>query len=268
MNRHVLGQMLVQRRRSAIWWSIAVALLAWVIAASYPSIASSADAFNEYLATLPQGVVDLFGSSSMTSPAGYLTSQFYGNMFPLLLIILGVGASAWAIAGSQADGTLEMLLANPIRRSTVGVSRFAAVAILVLVVDVVATLVLVLIRGLYQLESLAIANVVLAGLGCYLLAMLFAALAFGVGAATGSRGAAIACGSGAAAGTYVVFALSGFVSALANLKWVSPWYWFLNSDPLANGASSTFWTTSVILPAALIVVCVLGGIAIFNKRDI
>jgi ABC-2 type transport system permease protein len=260
--------MLAQRRRSAIWWSVAVGLLAWAIAASYPSIAESADAFNEYVSTLPEGVVDLLGNSSMTSPAGYLTSQFYGNMFPLLLITLGVGAAAWSIAGSQADGTLEMLLANPIRRSTVGLSRFTAVAVLVFLVDVAATLVMAAIRGLYQLESLSVPNVFLAGVGSYLLAMLFAAVAFGFGAATGSRGIAIAGGSGVAAGTYVIFALSGFVSGLANLKWVSPWYWFLNADPLASGPTSNFWLTAVLLPVGLMALCVLVGIVIFAHRDL
>lgn len=268
MNTHVIGQMLAQRRRSMVWWSVAVALLAWVIAASYPSIAESAGAFNDYLATLPEGIVDLLGSSPMTTPAGYLTSQFYGNMFPLLLIIMGVGACAWAVAGSEADGTLEMLLANPIRRSTVGFSRCVAIAALVLVVDAVATVVMIAIRGPYQLESLSVVNIVLAGVGTYLLAMLFSAIAFAVGAATGSRGLAIACGSGAAAGTYVLFALSGFVSALANLRWASPWYWYLNADPLAGSASSSFWLTAVLLPAALIGLCILVGITLFNRRDI
>ena len=98
--------------------------------------------------------------------------------------------------------------------------------------------------------------------------MTFAAVSFGVGAATGGRGAAIAAGSAAAAGTYVLYGITGFVEALEPLRWLSPWFWFLDTDPLAQGFTTHYWTQAVLLPAVVAAIACVVGVARFVRRDI
>jgi ABC-2 type transport system permease protein len=74
------------------------------------------------------------GSGSLFTLPGSIT---LGLQHPLALSMLGifaVGASSTAVAGERARGTLEVLLARPISRTTLYVSILAALLLIVLVV--------------------------------------------------------------------------------------------------------------------------------------
>lgn len=53
--------------------------------------------------------------------------------------MLGFGLAAMAIAGSETDGTLEMALANPIRRGRTATERFVGTALILGVVTAAST---------------------------------------------------------------------------------------------------------------------------------
>lgn len=266
----VLSRMLRDRRRSVLWWAVSLALLALLFAAAFPSAKQSAEDLGAYMESLPQGVVELLGAGAGIGTAvGYLNSQFYANVFPLLLTILGIGVGAWAVAGSEGDGTLEMLLANPVRRGRVAAERFAGLVVVTGAVALAGTLALEAVASVFELrEGVPAFGLETAGLGAWMLALAFSAISFGVGAATGSRGAAIAAGSAAAAGTYVLYGVSGFVSALEPLHWLSPWYWYLDSGALAEGSTVRFWLQAVALPLAVALVAAVAGVARFLRRDV
>jgi ABC-2 type transport system permease protein len=185
-------------------------------------------------------------------------------MFPILLLVFGIGIASWSVAGAEREGTLEPLLANPVRRSRVALGRYAGLVLLLAVVVVVTTLVLIALRGPFQLSEISVANLVAAGVASFLLALLFATITYAVGAATGRKGLAAALGGGLAAATYVVFGLGSFVSALESVRWLSPWYWFLEPSPLVDG-----WTlASIALPLLVIVPAVALGTVWFTRRDL
>lgn len=261
----VLRQMLRDRTRSTIWWSVAMIALVVAVGASYPTIKASAGGLEDLMESMPEGLGELLGAAGgITSPVGYLNSQFYSNMFPILLLVFGIGIAGWSVAGAEREGTLEPLLANPVRRSRVALGRYAGLVLLLAVVVVVTTLVLIAFRGPFQLSEISVANLVAAGVASFLLALLFATITYAVGAATGRKGLAAALGGGLAAATYVVFGLGSFVSALESVRWLSPWYWFLEPSPLVDG-----WTlASIALPLLVIVPAVALGTVWFTRRDL
>ena len=77
------------------------------------------------------------GELDIASPAGYLNSQVYALMAPLVLLIFAIGAGAGAVAGEEERGTLDLLLAHPLRRRDYVVQRFLALAALVSALTVV-----------------------------------------------------------------------------------------------------------------------------------
>lgn len=261
----VLRQMLKDRTRSTIWWSLAMIALVAAVGASYPAIVESAGSLEQVMDSLPEGLNELLGASAgITSPVGYLNSQFYSNVFPILLLVLGVGLAGWTVAGAEREGTLEPLLANPVTRSRVALGRYAGLVIVLAVVTIVSTVVLIVFRNAFQLSELAIANLVAAGAASFLLALLFASITYAVGAATGRKGLAVAAGAGLAAATYVLFGLAAFVDVVDSVSWLSPWSWFLDPSPLVEG-----WTWSSIgLPLAVIVPVVALGTVQFTRRDL
>lgn len=261
----VLRRMLLDRSRPALWWTVAMIVLAVAVGASYPAIQESAGGLEDLMNSLPEGMGELLGAAGgITTPVGYLNSQFYANIFPILLMIFGIGMAAWTIAGAERDGTLEPLLANPLSRTRLAIGRFVGVVVLTAVPALAATVVLIAFRGAFHLDDIPVPNLVAAGVASYLLALLFATLTYAVGAATGHRGAAVATGGGLAAATYVVFGLAAFVSAFEKVEWLSPWHWFLSSSPLVDG-----WTwMAIALPLAVIVPAVVVGTVLFSRRDL
>src|SRR5262249_55465697 len=97
-----------------------------------------------------------------------------------------------------------------------------------------------------------------------LFGMLFAALALGVGAATGRRAAAIGA-------SVVVMVLGYFGNNLApqvpGLHWaqrLSPFYYYLNGKPLVNGLDTA--GAAILLGVAVVLVAI--GLARFRTRDL
>lgn len=261
----VLRQMLKERARTTLWWSIALVALALVLGLSYPTVRREASGVNDIMESLPEGLTELLGATGgVATPDGWLNSQYYSNIYPILLLVFGVAAGAWTIAGAEREGTLEPLLANPVRRSRVALGRFIGVVVLLAVLSAVSTAVLIAIREPSELDAVSVGNLIAAGVGTYLLCLLFASVTYAVGAASGRKGLAIAAGTGAAAATYIVFALASFVAAFESMRWLSPWYWFLDKSALTEG----YTVQATVLPLTVIIPVAIAGTIWFTRRDI
>lgn len=261
----VLKQMLRDRRRTVLWWSLAILALAAITAASYPAVREMGSAIEQIIEFMPEGMLELMGAAGgIASPEGYLNSQLYSNILPILLLVFGIGMAAWTVAGAEREGTLEPLLANPVSRSRAALERFAGTALLLAVPTIAMTVLLIAVRTPFELDELTAGQLLAAGAGAYLLVLLFVSLTYAVGAATGSKGGAIAAGAGAAAATYVVFGLSSFVDFFRDLRGISPWHWFLNNSPLSEGWNwpAIGWPLLVVIPAVAI------GTVLFTRRDL
>jgi ABC-2 type transport system permease protein len=114
--------------------AVIVAAIAW--GAIIPVIYSEfSDLFRDLAnsGAIPQEMMN-FGSGSLFTLPGSIT---LGLQHPLAIAMLGifaVGSSSMAVAGERARGTLEVLLARPISRTTLYVSILVALLLAVLVV--------------------------------------------------------------------------------------------------------------------------------------
>lgn len=263
----VARRLLSDRRRSLLWWSVAFVSFIEINVVFYPSVKGQDD-FNQMMEEIPESLRVLTGITedmSITSPVGYLQSQLFALFFPLLLLIFGVGLGANVLAGAEQAGTLEFLLTQPVSRREVAVARVGALMILMIVLTLVGTLSLVVTNPLVGLDAgIPYVNLVAACVEGLLLALVFAALAFAVGAASGRKAEAIAAASAAAA---VAFLLNGFgdlIDLLGTLRVASPWHWYVGSDPLTNG----FTLFSTVPPLATTAVLVAFGVWAFERRDL
>ena len=255
------------RRRSLLAWTLRVIARVIVMAAFYPSIRDTGADFDAYVDSLPESVRQTLGISgaSIASPEGYLMSQLYSNLYPLLLLILGISMASWAIAGAEGDGTLEMTLAAPLQRISLGWGRVLAVAVATLSVTLASTAAIALIASpLDLLEGLPWWGVWSAAMSMWALVMLYSSAAFAIGAATGRRTWAIS----GAAGLVVIGFLGQLFASLAEpleyLRPTSPWYWFLGSSPLTSIPT----LVSFGVPVALAISFTAVGIWRFNRRDL
>jgi ABC-2 type transport system permease protein len=259
--------MIWRRRLSLLWWSVALIGVDILFVLAFPPIRNNSD-LNKTFSDLSPGVQALLGLSKdtlITSPVGYLNSQFYANTLPIVLLVFAIGLAAWAIAGDEAAGTLELLLANPVSRTRVAVARALALVLMLLGVAVVCGGALASMAPLVRLdEGLPLHRIVLAAIASGLLALVFAAVTFAVGAASGRRTTAIGSAAAIVVFGYVLEGVAQQVGFLHPVRLINPWHWMLSTDPLGRGAS---WE-AFLLPLAVSAALFALGVLAFAHRDL
>jgi ABC-2 type transport system permease protein len=260
----VLGQTFKGRRLALLWWSIGLVGL-YVLA--FPTLRHN-EALDKTFAHLSPSVKTLLGlgdGNSITSPVGYLNSQLYANVLPMILLVFSVALAAWSIAGDESSGTLELLLANPISRTRVAAARALAIVAMPLALSLVCGVALEAMAPLVALDhGVPLGRIALAAVANALLALVFAAVAFAIGAATGRRTIAICASAGLTVLGYVLVGIAQQVSVLRPLKAVNPWHWMLTTDPLAQG----FGWEAFLLPITVSAVLFAIGTMRFASRDL
>jgi ABC-2 type transport system permease protein len=232
---NVFKKTIRDQRRALTGWAIGMAALVLLYASFYPSVKANAARLNEYIETLPEAMRNMIGGAGdFSSPTGYVQSEMFSIMGPLLLMILAIGAGARAIAGEEEAGTLDLLLANPIARRRVVGEKFWSMVAGTVGVGVVMWAAIAAFGPPFGV------HVDLAKLGATVLSAVLLAIGFGAGALAmgcwrGKRGLAIAVVTSVAVVTYLLNVLAPSVDAVRSLRTLSPFYYYIDNDPLRNG---------------------------------
>ncbi len=265
MLRNVLLKSLRDTRRAMMWWSIGLILLALMMMAFYPSIRESAEELEGYVEALSPEVMALFAGeiTDMTSPEGFLNSQLYFLMLPLLFLIFAISYGSGATAGEEDKGTLDLLLANPVTRVQVVLEKFAAMVLATLVLAVAFWAALAIGADVVDME-IGLGRLAEATFSGVLLGLMFGTLALAVGSASGNRGLSIGISSAAGVASYFLNALAPISESIEPLRVLSPFYYYIDADPLSNGlnighAGLLLALTAILLAAALVT---------FDRRDL
>jgi ABC-2 type transport system permease protein len=249
------------RRRAMIGYAIGLAAYAFAIVALYPSFKN--DAALDRLTESNSTMMAAFGvSGSLTSPVGWLNANLFNNFLPLIVIILTVGYGAWCVAGQDEDGTLALTATLPVTRLAIIGHKTLALVVQALPA-VLLTFLCVLAGRAFQLP-VDLGALTAVSVGTLLLAVDFGALALLLGTVTGSRGLALSIASAAAAAAYLISSLAPVISWLGPVKHLSPFYWALGGDPLANGLSVGSGLALVGTAVGLVVASVL----VFRRFDV
>lgn len=260
----LFGKRIWDRRRSIVWWLLGIASVVLLTVAFYPTIRDQQEEYERIFEGL-EDLAAMFGVNDiaeLTQPAGYVTSQIYANVFPIVLLVFGIGFGAAAVAGEEERRTMDLLLSQPISRRNVVLQSFASMAALIGVLCAATFALLLASNGPVGLD-LSVYGLLAATVGSWLLGIAYATLALAAGAATGRRGQAIGIAAGAGVAGYVLFGLAPLSSATERLQVLSPFYWFLGGEPVANGLDPMF--------IGLVIATVgLLGIAVwaFERRDV
>ena len=249
-------------RRPIVWWSLGLFLYAFVIVLFYPSF-ENVD-FNQMLGD-ENSIVQAFigGVEDFNSPEGFLTAEMLSFTFPLLFIVFTLWLGTSWLAGEERRGSLEVLLSHPVRRSTVLLQKFAAIVTgtaALAVVVFVGTLAGIVIVDM----DISLFNVIQAYFGLALLGVTFGALALFVGAWTGKPSTTIGAGGAVGIIGYVANAFGPIVDGLEWMQYLSPIYYFIGGNPMANGLNVAH--AGVLVGASVVL---LGAASyLFERRDL
>jgi ABC-2 type transport system permease protein len=227
----VARQTLWQSRRSIVGWMVGIAAITLLYASSYHSVSGAkADAINRYPASLKQAL----NLQDLTSPSGYLNSTVFGIPLLLLTSVFAISTAARAVAGDEDSGALDLWLSYPVSRAQLILGRLLS---MVTTLAMLACVLFLEVTALRTPTSLRVDTGDLAAtcLTWLLFAGCLAALALLASATIGRRSPTLAVTSALALLAYLCASFLPLITALGWTRSVSPYYWFLGGDPLANG---------------------------------
>jgi ABC-2 type transport system permease protein len=254
-----------QYRRAAIAWSIALVALVVLYVSVYPSIQSS-PSLADLIDRMPVAYRSLFGagsSGSFSSLSGYLNTELFSFVGPLLMSTAAITLGSAGIAGDEIRGTLEGTLSNPVSRTRMVWARALAMGVVIVIIATAMWIALIAATSLLQ-SRLSATNSLIATVQLTLMALLFGALAAAVGGASGRPGLSRAIAGGTAIIAFLVNGLGTLTHWLGAVRPASPYYWYLGHDPLRQG----LWIPGLVFPVMLSVVFIMGGAAWFERRDL
>ncbi|MFY1687079.1 ABC transporter permease subunit [Plantactinospora sp. WMMB782] len=260
--RNPFGKALVDARRPLLGWTVAIVAVAAMYAAFWPTM--QAPQMQEALAAYPEGLLEAFNYSDLTSAAGYLGSAVYGLLVPLLVTVFAIATGTRTVAGDEEAGTLDLVLAHPVGRVRLALHRFAALLVGLAVIAVLLWLAMLALSGPAEFDGVGAGDLAAVNLQLALLGTTFGALAYAVGAATGRRAVALGVSAGVAVLAYLA---NSVLPQVEGWQWgaeLSPFHWYLGGQPLVHGVQAG---GALLLLGTSAVLVILGTWA-FSRRDV
>ncbi len=251
-----------EERRSLIGWLIGLVAFCIIMLAMYPTVSGN-KGFSKLIDAYPEPLRKLFGLSDYTTGAGYLRTEVFSFMAPLLLAIFAILWGSDLIAGEEERRTMDMLLANPVSRRRVVLEKWLALVSGVVLLSAGLELALGLLGPAFRLH-VGWAPLSAVVVGSSLFALAFGTLALAVGSVTGSRAIARGVSTALAVATYLLSTLAQLVGWLRPVESASLWYHALGTDPLSSGFHFGHLTVPVLAIAAFVGLAGFG----FERRDI
>lgn len=201
--------------------------------------------------------------TSLTTPAGFISSRAYLNMGPLIMIVFTVGGVSAVLAKEERSGVLDMVLSNPLTRRSVLLQKVASLSGQAVFIGLILTIVAFVGNTIWDTDLVPI-NMIGANVGLVLVGLFFGGMTLALWSLMASGGAAVAITSGFAIISYFVNGLGSVVEPIGVVRPLSPFYWYIgDTAPLGKG----------IEPAYLLLL--LGAVAFtavamwrFDSRDL
>lgn len=253
---------LSDHRRALVGWCVGIVGYCVLVASIFPSI-KGFSGFENLVQQYPAALKSLFAiGGDITTGAGFLDTELFSLMLPLLVLALAIGSGARTFAGEEETGRLELVLAYPLRRRSAVLAKAAALAAEVGVVCAVGFVALAALDGIIGL-GLDLGHLAEALLGIAVLGLFFGWLAVALGAAWPSKVLALGVVAGYAAAAYLVGGLHDLAGWLDPLRFLSP-FWLVGQAPLENGFRG--WGVLVLAAAATAVLT--AGAFLVERRDL
>jgi ABC-2 type transport system permease protein len=231
----------------------------------YPTIHNQTAQLDKSFNSIPASARALFTDTpDLFSPVGYLSSQLFYLMLPLLLTVLAIGLGSSLIAKEEDSRTIELLLSRPVSRQKLLAQKALAGASILAVVGLVS---FVCTWAACELASLDVGAgaVGVATLYSVALAAVFGAIALLV-ASLGRWGRLASIGVAAMVGL-VSYLVSSLVSVVGWLKWPAKFLpnHYYHPGEILHG-SYEWWP--LLGFGVVIAVCVGVAVLAFFKRDV
>lgn len=233
--------------------------LALMYLALFPSLEDQLSSFSE---DLPDSVTALIGDADFATANGYIRSQVYSLVSPLLLCGVAISAGA-GLARTERDQTLTGTFVTPVRRRDITISWLAVVTAIA-AIGSAAVVVGVAVGGPIAGADVGLGRVVLATASLLALVVLAGSAAVAVSASTGSPGGALGTAWGLVGISFLATSVSSLVDGLSWLEEVSPWSWYGTGEALERD----FDALGLLLLVVAAAFAAAFAVRSFDRRDL
>jgi ABC-2 type transport system permease protein len=249
--------------KGTLGWALGVFSITAMELLVYPTIRKTATGISQLLDNMPSAMKSMFRMTDYTSGPGFLAAELFSFTLPLLFIAIGASAGSRATAEEESTGTADLLLALPLSRTRIILSK--AFASLTVLTATSALLAITLIAGA-NIEGLGTktSGLIAASVEVGLLGTFFMGIGLLVGALTGRKGIALGVSMAGAIAAYLLYSLAPLVKVLNRWLFINPFQWTVGNDPIRNGIDGDYSITLLLVTAGL----VLAAVVAFNRRDI
>jgi ABC-2 type transport system permease protein len=250
-------QTLRNLRWQVFWYGIGLALMAALVVYVYPSYARQLADID-----IPEAMRALIGDVDYGTGKGFLSAEFL-SWVPIVVVVFAVMSGTGAIGNEEANGTLDLLLAQPISRRRVAIEKLGglyAATVLVALITYIGWLISVPFVDIdVSLGDLAISTANLVPL-----MLVLQALACLASVTLSNRGVATGAVTAFAVASYFINYIASLVNALEPLSVVSVFHHYHGTEVLTDGVQ---WTGLVVLLVLCVVFSALT-VAGLEQREI
>lgn len=259
----LLAHLLSLQARSVAIWGTVLGAFGVMMVAVFPGMSGGAG-LEQMDDALPQGVLQAAGVESLTSMGtieGFLEAEIFGLVLPLALPFFAILAAAAAIAGAEENGTIDVLMGNPLSRWQLVAAYFVAIA--------VSLAAILAIFGLFLWGSarftdaeLPLGTVAEGVFGAWPLCIFFGGLALLFSAIFHRRMLAVGLPGAVLVAMYSMDSLGGMVEEIEWVRNFSAVYHY--GSPLTEGIG---WASFAGVSGVALLLAVAAAFA-FRRRDI
>ena len=238
MSLTLINKMFRDHWKSLFAWGLVIVFMISVQMSVYPSIVKSGNAAKQFIDMYPEAMKKIFRMEDYTSGSGFLGTELFSLMLPLVMIGVGVIWGSSATAEEEERGTADLLFSLPISRRKILLSKMAATFVALAILAVVTFFNIFLLEGLVNL-TVSTKNLAYACFTHLLLGVFFAGIGFLLGSLTGRKGFSLGVGSALGFISFLFFSLSPLVSNFEFTNPFNPFQWTIGTNVLVDGLNSS-----------------------------
>lgn len=261
--RNVFIKTLYDKRAFIIGWSLGLIALGFMMMAFYPAFHQDT-ALDELVKNLPPAFQGLVGDlNNLKELPSYIGSQLFDVRIPIFVSILTIILAVGLTVAEEEKGQLRTLIALPLSRVRILISKWLAIVIICLIATV-ATVIGIETGLLVISETLDWAVVLRLSAMMWLLSVTLATVIFSIGLASGKRGLTMGLAVVLAIGSFILTTFARSVEWLHSYEKLSIFHYF----PATTIAKESIAIGDVVVYVAIIIIFLAIGIIGFRRRDV
>lgn len=236
MNIQLFTQTWRTHWKSLLSWGAVLVAMNSIELYIYPTISQSSKAMQEFVDAFPDGLKKLFRMSEYFSGPGFLATELFSLIIPMVMIGVSLAWGSSATAEDEEKGSADLIFTLPIRRRSILLTRLLAAITALALLSAINFFNIYIGAHIVDLK-VGTSNLAAATFSCFMMGVLYASLGTLLGALMGRKGLGIGAGAGFAILLYVLYTVSNLVTKFDFIKPYNPFEWVIGADQLVQGFS-------------------------------